>query len=316
VTHACRICDLVLASNIPLPELVPARAFGVECRFELLPPAMPSPRDPPWFHRWTFNEPTEDWLRFARTPEGYLLRFPTCGDFLVSADAARIQCHPLSGTPRVTVRHLLLDQVIPLVLSRRERIVLHSSAVHTPLGAIAFAGSSGQGKSTLATSFARDGYPLISDDCLVLRAQPTRWLALPSYPGVRLWPIAADQFLRQERARAADVAHYTAKRRLSDKEVLPFAEESVPLRSLFFLAGDAPSISIEPLSPGRAFMSLVEFAYNLDIQDAAFLKRQFDTVGRLTADVPAFAIHYPRDFASLPAVRHAIIRHLEDHPSP
>ena len=37
LTHAYRICDLVLASNIPLPELSPAKAFAAECRFELLP---------------------------------------------------------------------------------------------------------------------------------------------------------------------------------------------------------------------------------------------------------------------------------------
>ena len=59
-------------------------------------------------------------------------------------------------------------------------------------------------------------------------------------------------------------------------------------------------------------MALVGFAYNLDIKDAAFLRRQFDTVGRLTADVPAYAIHYPREFAALPAVREAILKHLEE----
>jgi hypothetical protein len=54
----------------------------------------------------------------------------------------------------------------------------------------------------------------------------------------------------------------------------------------------------------------VELAYNLDIKDAAFLRRQFDTVIRLTEEVPLYAIHYPREFAALPAVREAILRYL------
>jgi hypothetical protein len=317
LTHAYRICDLVLASNTALPELAPAKAFGAECRFELLPPGNASAGDAEWFHQWGTEgdgeeeESREVWLRFARTGDGYLLRFPSCGDFLVSADAARIQCRPLPGTPEVTVRHLLLDQVIPLVLSRRERIVLHASAVVTGYGAIAFAGKSGQGKSTLAASLAREGCSLVSDDCLVLRTEHGGWTALPSYPGVRLWPSAAGEVLR-EGTHTAEVAHYTLKRRVSDPDVLPCASGPAPLRRLFFLGDDAGEVSFERLPPGRAFMALVEFAYNLDIQDTAFLRRQFDTVGRLTADVPAYAVHYPREFSALPAVREAIVRHLEE----
>ena len=84
------------------------------------------------------------------------------------------------------------------------------------------------------------------------------------------------------------------------------------MRRFFYLAGDTSAVSIERLSPGRAFMALVEFSYNLDITDAAFLRRQFETVGQLTEDVPAYAIHYPREFASLPAVRETILNHLEE----
>ena len=257
----------------------------------------------------------EEWLCFARTSDGYLLRFPSCGDFFVSADAVKIQCRPLPGTPQVTVRHLLLDQVIPLVLSRRERIVLHASAVLTRHGVIAFAGKSGQGKSTLAASFAREGCALVSDDCLVLRAEHGGWRAIPSYPGVRLWPSTVGEVLRED-TRTADVAHYTVKRRLGEADLLPYASGAAPLRRLFFLADDVGEVSLEKLSPGRAIMALVEFAYNLDIKDTAFLRRQFDTVIRLTEDVPLYAIHYPREFAALPAVREAILEMLGGGPRP
>ena len=316
--YSYRICDLVLTSNTVLPELAPANALGAKCRFELLPAGNPSADDVDWFHHWTIEEDSEAgagkeaWLRFGRIAGGYLLRFLSYGDFFVSADTLKIQCRPLPGTPEVTVRHLLLDQVIPLVLSRRERIVLHASAVLTRHGVIAFVGKSGQGKSTLAASFAREGCALVSDDCLVLRAEHGGWTAIPSYPGVRLWPLTVEEVLHEDTP-TWDVAHYTIKRRLEDTNVLPYASGPAPFRRLFFLADDAGEVTLEKLHPGRTIMALVEFAYNLDIKDTVFLRRQFDTVVRLTVEVPAYAVHYPREFAALPAVREAILRHLEEY---
>jgi hypothetical protein len=315
-THSYRICDLALASNIPLPELTPAAVFAVDCQFELLPPGNPLPGNFAWFHHWTIEQAKEEeaskeaWAYFARTGDGYILRFPSCGDFFLSADTAHIQCRPLPRIPEVTLRHLLLDNVIPLVLSRRESIVLHASAVLTTQGVIVFAGKSGQGKSTLAASLARKGYALVSDDCLVLRAEHGSWTALPSYPGVRLWPSTAEGLLWGDK-HTSDVAHYTVKRRISDTDLLPFANSPAPIRELFFLTDESSTVFIQRLSARRAFISLIESAHNLDIRDASFLERQFEAVGQLTEDLPAYEIHYPRQFAALTTVLEAIRKHLE-----
>ena len=314
--HSYRICDLALTSNIPLPELTPATVTAADCHFQLLTPGSPMPGNFVWFHQWSVEqesgeESTKDiWAHFGRTDDGYLLRFPSCGDFMLSADTMQIRCSPLPDIPEVTVRHILLDQVIPLVLSRREAVVLHASAVLTPHGVIGFAGKSGQGKSTLAASFAHRGYALVSDDCLVLRAEHGCWIALPSYPGVRLWPSTAGALVH-ENTQSADVSHYSIKQRISDTDLLPFVDKPASIRRLFFLANDESPVCIQRVSPGQAFMSLVGFTYNLDIEDSAFLRRQFEAVGQLTTDVPAYAIHYPRQFASLPAVWETILNHLE-----
>jgi len=317
-THSYRICDLALASNIPLPELIPATLFAVDCQFELMPPGSPLPGNFVWFHHWNLEQDKEEegdkeaWAHFGRSADGYLMRFPSFGDFFLSADATQIQCRPLPQIPEVTIRHLLLDQIIPLLLSRRESIVLHASAVLTTHGVIAFAGKSGQGKSTLAARLAQKGCALVSDDCLVLRAQHGGWTAVPSYPGVRLWPATAEEILRED-ALTTNVAHYSIKRRVSATDLLPFAKSPAPIRKLFFLGDESSAVSIQRLSARRAFMSLIEFAYNLDIRDAAFLERQFEAVGQLTDDIPAYAIHYPREFAALTTVLETILTHLREH---
>ena len=312
------ICDLVLTSNIALPELTPATAVNTECRFELLPADLLWAEGVEWFHQWTIEADgiTEDgarreepWLQLGRSSDAYVLRFPSCAEFIIAKDTNSIRCRPLAHTTEMTVRHLLLDQVVPLILSRRERLVLHASAVLTGHGAIAFAGKSGKGKSTLATSFALEGFPLVSDDYLVLRPGHGGWMAMPSYPGVRLWPSTIQAMMPQDLP-TREVASYTVKRRVADATLLPPTREPVLLRRLYVLTDEAGSTSIDKVPLGRSMISLLEFAYNLDITDRAFLRQQFEMVNQVAREVLVYAIHFPRKYSTLPAVREAILQHL------
>lgn len=319
-TYRYGFCDLVLTSNIALPELTPASAGDMECRFELLAAGLPHDDGVEWFHQWSLgkDDATEDgaeqgdpWLQLGRRSDDYVLRFPAYGEFIIAKDANSIRCRPLPDAAEMTVRHLLLDQVMPLVLSRRERLVLHASAVLTRCGAIAFAGKSGKGKSTLAASFALEGFPLLSDDCLILRPRHEGWTAVPSYPGVRLWPSTVQAILPQFLP-TIDVAPYTVKRRVADTRLLPQTNKPVLLRRLYLLREEAGETLIERVSPGRSIISLVELAYNLDITDNAFLRQQFETVNRVMREVPVYTIHFPRMYSTLPAVREAILQHLHE----
>jgi hypothetical protein len=240
--------------------------------------------------------------------------------FLVSRAGNQIDCQPLPGVPEATVRHLLLDCVIPLILSRREPLVLHASAILTGHGAIAFIGTSGQGKSTLAASHGQLGYPLISDDYLVLRETPeapeveSKWIAVPSYPGVRLLPGTSDGIFEVPPA-TTEVAHYTSKRRISDLEVLPFTESPAVIRSIYVLDDEGveppPEPVVELISPRESFMKMVSSSFNLDITDKELLRRQFATLRRIVGAIPCFRLCYAREFGTLPAVSNVIANHQE-----
>src|SRR5262245_62128690 len=221
-----RWCDVTVLSAIALPELRRGRLARNAWRVDL----DGAPRgNHTWFHRWRIARRT--WLAFARTPDGYLLRFPALADFAVSPGARRVVCRPRRGLPAATLRHLLLDQVLPLALSA-ERLVLHASAVHVPgFGAVAFIGRTGRGKSTLAAALALPGCALLTDDCLVIGERGGRVSVWPSYPGVRLWADAAAALGNP--APASALAHYTRKRRLPADARLPFRSRPSPLRALF-----------------------------------------------------------------------------------
>ncbi len=309
-TGQFHVCDLVIESNVSLPELRRATGGKSDCCFKVLPAGTEFAGKFEWFHHF-LGEDNEPWLSLAFDRENYLLRFPDRGDFLISRDGKTVQCIPLPGTPEVTIRHLLLDQIIPLILSNSESLVLHASAVLAPDGVIGFVGKSGRGKSTLAASFGHYGYPLISDDYLLLRKTAGDWIVIPSYPGVRLWPETSEIIFGAE-PEDAEIAHYTRKRRVTDPALIPFAEKPSLLRSLYIIDSENDALSdpaIASLSPKDVFMKLLASAFTLDFRDKKLLQQQFAAVGHLLSRRPCFRLTYARDFSVIPKVRQLVINH-------
>ncbi len=142
------------------------------------------------------------------------------------------------------------------------------------------------------------------------RERSDDWVAIPSYPGVRLWPESSDGIFSVP-PESAEIAHYTDKRRVSDPALVPFALGPSALRCLYFLNDEGetflPEPAILPLKPREAFMRLVSCAFSLDIRDKVRLERQFEAIGQITRQLPCFQLEYARDFAMLPAVRRMIV---------
>jgi hypothetical protein len=297
------VSGLTLASTIPLPELPRTPRGPVGCHVRRRTDAVEL-GSVDWFHRWRLGDRT--WLRFGRHAGGYLLRFPHLSDFVVSSAGDRIDCHPFPRLPAATLRHLLLDQVLPLSLTLGGRVVLHASAVHVPgFGSVAFAGESGRGKSTLAAALASRGAQLVTDDTLVLEREGTGLVAIPGYPGVRLW---ADQLAGSDRARARAVAHYTTKRRLRPG-ALTFRLRPSPLRAVFLLAPRAPGIAPAAFgrcSPRNRLMGLVRVAYVMDVEDRARLAELFDNLARIAAEVPVARLRVRDSLAAVGCAADAV----------
>ena len=318
-----RAYGLILASDTPLPELTPIAgaefAADADVRVRFLENRQEFSSPPQWFMSWTL--PTgELWLQCAKDGRGYLLRFPEIADFFVGAEGREIICASELETPMETLGHLLLDQVLPLVLNLNGREALHATAILTPLGVCAFTGPAGVGKSTLAASFLRAGYPVLSDDCLVLEENTSHILAIPAYPGLRLWEDALDA-LGENLSVSLPVAHYTSKKRLVlDSPVSNFPKGSYPLIRIYSLVQsdvndgniNLSSTIIERISLRVGFMELIQTIFRLDINDRSMLVRQFHFLERIVSRVPVRRLHVPNAFSSLPTVREAILADLED----
>lgn len=309
-----RVSGFTFTSTITFPELVPVRAARPDCR--LVRGVRPvAPARPTWYHAWS-DAGGGVWTRLARVRGGYLLRFPRLCDFLVSRDASRVRVRPSPATPIETIRHLFLNQVWPLVLAERGRIVLHASAVVTPAGAVAFLGATGLGKSTLAAGFAAAGDALVTDDCLLIEVGRGRPRAVPGYPSVRLWPGTARR-LHGGRGRAVRAAHYTSKLRVPAAPRFRFALRPVRLVKAYVLdpparpAPGRPAATITALGGRAALAELIGHLYRLDVGEAAVLRRDFDRLASLAERLPLARLRPARGLAHLADVRRAVLEDVE-----
>jgi hypothetical protein len=333
---AYRWCGLTLGSSFALPELSQAPSPGGgghdwTILIERSRAQRGSANTARWFHHWEFPD-GRSWLSFARRPRGYLLRFPSLADFQIDADRHVIRCVPVGGRHEVgpytdTVRHLLLDQVLPLVIGGDDCLVLHASVVAIDGGAVAFLAPAGHGKSTIAAELARRGFALVSDDCCFLRRRPRRRGAggafdvVPSYPGVRLWPKTISHVLGATGA-LARVSHYSTKRRVSSGDsTLIFSDGPVPLRRLYLIAPladlkRARRLTVSARTPRDAALDILNFTFHLDVEHAPRVRETFELAADLAGSYGVRRLTFPWNLRKLRAVADAIIDCEERRRSP
>ena len=210
------------------------------------------------------------------------------------------------------MQHLYLNQVLPLALSKQGKLVFHASAVEIDGGAVAFAGVSGRGKSTLAASFAIEGYRFLTDDGLVVEPAARGHVALPSHPSIRLWQDSEEALIAPGTP-AAPPLSYTSKSRFLAGDRLAFCGEARPLRRVYFLGdGSAEAVALRRLSGSEAMIEWVRHSFLLDVEEKPRLASHFDQVAALANEPIHYALDYPRRYGELARVRAAIVAHARE----
>lgn len=315
---AYRWCELTLGSDIELPELPRAQASGLDPHWRIQLDEGRAPRRPGrhWFHHWRLSDGRR-WLSLARHAGGYLLRFPSLADFEVRAGGREIHCYRLSRTPLRTLRHLLLDQVLPLTIGGHDRLALHASVVSIEGGAVAFLGLAGHGKSTLAATLTRHGCALVSDDCCVLRRRRSGdFEVVPSYPGARLWPASIAHLFGVAGASYDRVSHYSSKRRVRPSEIgVSFSSAPVRLRRLYILAPRADleratRVSIRPKPAREALLDTIAFTFHLDVRHGPRVLETFDLAVDVARTCGVRLLTFPWDLRRVESVAEAVLEDL------
>jgi hypothetical protein len=242
---------------------------------------------------------------------GFVLRFPRLAVFTITDESNEIGVHAEPGITTETLRHLLLDQVLPRLLAHHGRLIVHGAAVQVDDRALVFVGDTGAGKSTLAASFNADGYRLLCDDGVVLTPGKSCTMALPTYRSLRLWPDSVAGIYAEVAPKVAPMAHYSTKQRVLVDDGSPSAREPLPLAAVYVLSStaDTETTTVTRVSTRDACMAIIRNAFQLDVTDRDRAADLLSKAGDVSERVPVFALSYPRGYAHLPAVRAAVLEH-------
>jgi hypothetical protein len=304
-THHYRYADRVVAATLDLPELpecpTPAAvAFHIgmghcEARGEAAPT---------WQH--DFLDPLGAIsLTCSREGDGFRFQFPGLVEALAAA-TGEITLHASPTASPNTVRHILLDQILPRLLAQQGELVLHGAAIAPVEGrAVVLLGDSGMGKSTLSGASALAGHQVLTDDGLLVRVAPDGVAAIPTYPSLRLWPDSFDTLFAGSDVASAPMAHYSDKQRL-DLAATP-QPATCPIAAIVVLKPpEGDRIIQTQLSSQAACMALMRNAFQLDLSDHQNVSRLLGIAAKTVGCVPTIALSYPRDFARLPEVVEAL----------
>ena len=249
------------------------------------------------------------WSELAAADGAYRLSFPAHVEFDIDVTDGSVTYSPVGEVAENTLRHLIVDQVVPHLLAIGGALVLHASCVGLDGAALALVGPTGIGKSSLAAAFVQRGATLLADDYVLVSRTGDEYLAAPAYPGLRLWEDSAEHFAGSAQ-QLTQVAEYTSKRRWT-APIGADPDDRFPLRALVALGGQ-PEPGQPPVRVGRlrgtdAFMVLYQQAFRLERSGRDRQTADLDRFIELASHVPVLLAEHRRDYALLPQVTDAIL---------
>lgn len=192
----------------------------------------------------------------------------------------------------------LLGPIMGLLLRLRGAVCLHASAVSIRDRSIVFVGSEGAGKSTTAAAFAQQGFPVLSDDIVVLVEREQQFHVLPAYKRINLWSDSVKLLYGSPDA-LPQIAPEWEKRclKLGEDGKTQFEERALPIALMYVLGESTPNLakSVVPISKRTAMMTLVTNTYATNFLNANQRAEEFVVLSRLAASVPMRKINARRD---------------------
>lgn len=224
------------------------------------------------------------------TGTGYALCFHQTCEFRTDYHRRLIRVHLAPNVEPGIVPLLLVGNVVAALLTLSGECVLHASAVEIDGVALAFVGSSGMGKSTLAALLCASGARLITDDVLRLEQDGN---------GFRCFVGASEIRLRQEAAGLAErfpaaVTGTTADNRLAIR--LDDNRSSRPRLHAIVIPHPSRTVRelrLTRLTQPQALFSLARYPRVLGWQTSEPVRRQFEAFGRVARSVPVFDAEIP-----------------------
>lgn len=326
-----QILDTILCTDVQLPELLMTESTDNAIQVDKL---CDQSRigNPEWVHHWldegeiaisTGYVENDVESGFENGVENnYLVRFPDLADFIIHKNCKVIRYQSHDNLDELSLRHLLLDQIIPRVRGQQGHLALHASAVTLTSGkTILFVGESGAGKSTLAATCAQLGATVIADDCVLLRMGDKGPECFGNYPSLRLYPDSAQAC--QVHTSTDSWSEDTQKYHISLKASGLKADKCMPNEStnrhkplgvdaIFLLDsvnGETGQDKINRVSGAGMLMSIIQQLFLVNPLEISLSSRHFSELSELVnRGLPVFNIQFSRHLDS----RESLYKKIEE----
>ena len=289
--------DLVLQSEIDLPELLPSTGVGREPDVSISYGKVLDSGVAGGVQLGPFLWASEREFR---------LHIPGVARFLVH-DGTSISVDPEPGADGDSIRVFLLGSIFGALLYQRGRLVLHGNAVAIGGSCIVCVGPSGAGKSTLAAGFQRRSFPVLADDVVAVDEQGR---ALPGFPRIKLWHDVAERFeLETETLRRVRPALKKYNLPLGSS----FGCEALPITRIYVLSDDhVDTVKVEELHGMAKFLQLLENTYRSKYLEGMGLKpRHLNLCGELANRVKLARLTRPRGGFTLDPLIDSILKDVD-----
>lgn len=259
------IFNFFLESQVPLPELV-----EVDCRPDVTLK----------LSTLEYFSPRQESVSSFQGKIKNLLRFRV-------QEGNEISIAPYKSANLNQLQSAIYGPIFSILLRQRGFLVLHGSCVVIDDCAIAFLGSSQDGKSTLAEAFYQNSFPVLTDDVLAIYFNSAYPHVVPSIPRIKLWPdsaLACGHQLDQLPTIYPDsYKRYHSTHNMS---------RDVPLAGIYILS-QGPQFRIAPLKARQGFLNLVKHSRGKVLQDPNFREQHFEQCIHLLKTVPMYALSRP-----------------------
>jgi hypothetical protein len=286
---------LAISSELPLPELIDAHAYGSDDADVTIKLGVQLRRPGP--------QAVSGRCYYA-SPIEALIYWQDAGVCAIR-DGREIVFEPIDNADERVVRLYILGTALAVLLQQRGLFVLHASAVVFVSSAAAFSGDCGMGKSTTAAAMHMRGHALLSDDVIAIetgREHPVQ--VLPAFPQIKLCADAAEALYGD--VTSMPLVHPGEEKRARRIKDGFASAPRVPLGRVYLLR-DAACPRIVRLSAREACAELVRFSFvGRIVREIGVAADHLDQCVRIARDVPVCRLERPRDLAGMDALEQLI----------
>lgn len=239
------------------------------------------------------DHPQTTGVRYQASPDELLLCVDGVARYWIrQGRRILVTAHPQSCLERILI--FLMGSAMGALLHQRGILVLHAGAVSADKGAIALAGPSGIGKSTLSAALHDRGYPFVADDVCAIDPAGKIPSLIPGFSRLKLWADSLDKLGKSKN----DLQSVRWIKNL-EKYFIPMQENAaspVALLALFVLdAANTDRIEMNELTGADKINQLISNTYRMGfIKGLGKIEIHFRQCAALAEKIPVFRVTRPR----------------------